>query len=208
VIPPILVRTVPEKTTTQVEQWWLRACQIHKNWATVTFRDPINPASFPRTSPHWRHCQSGAQLAGLVRLEAIWNHGGIYLDSDVEVFCSFDTLRDVPMFAAWEDEAVVPDAIFGAEPKHPAVDEMIDEALARLYSKSKDWRAGNGAWSTGPGVFTSILPGRSDVLLLPPQSFYAVHYTQKDQLDRPPGPYEFARHHWHASWLPNQGSGA
>jgi hypothetical protein len=112
------------------------------------------------------------------------------------------------MFAAWEDEAVVPDAIFGAEPKHPAVDEMIDEALARLYSKSKDWRAGNGAWSTGPGVFTSILPGRSDVLLLPPQSFYAVHYTQKDQLDRPPGPYEFARHHWHASWLPNQASGA
>lgn len=200
-IPRILHRTVPADTSDQVEEWWRHARDLHPDWQHRTWRDPLNASEFPLTAPAWNLCGTGAQFAGLIRLEAIWHHGGIYLDADVEMYRPLTSLLELPAFAAWEDAQTVPDAVFGAEPHHPAVGEMIDEALARLRSGSDDWRTGNGAWSTGPGVFTTLLPGRDDVLLLPPGAFYEIHYTAKSDLDRPAVPYEFARHHWHASWL-------
>ena len=201
-IPKILIRTVPEETSREIEKWWEHACFLHPGWHHITYRDPIDPHLFPITMAHWVRCKTGAQKAGLIRLEAVLNTGGVYIDSDVEVFKPFDPLLGSTMFAAWEDDGVVPDAIFGAEKYSLAVAKLLDEAIRRLYLKSTNWRTGNGAWSTGPGVFTEILPQRNDVLLLPPQAFYAVSYKERPLLGRKPAPYEFARHHWHASWLP------
>jgi len=162
----------------------------------VTFRDPIDPAGFPVTAPHWDRCRRGAQRAGLIRLEALYLLGGVYVDSDVEPYRPLDSLLGLPAFAAWEDAKVVPDAVLGAEPVHPAIGECLVKAIERIAQ---------GPWASGPGVTTEVLPGRADVLLLPPGSFYEVHYKQKDRLDQPPKPWEFARHHWHASWLPKGG---
>lgn len=202
-IPRRLVRTVPEVTDPQVEMWWAKACELHPDWEHVTYRDPIDPAGFPLTHHAWSRCTSGAQRAGLIRLEAIWHGGGVYIDSDVELYRPLEPLRGVHMFAGWEDPGVVPDAVFGAEPEHPAVGALIEEALRRLHSRSSDWRTGNGAWSTGPGAFTTLLPGRDDVLLLPPGSFYPYHYTEKHRAreDHAAIPWCFGAHHWAGSWL-------
>lgn len=204
-IPPRLIRTVPALTSLQVEMWWQQACDLHPNWQHVTYRDPLNPREFPWSSPHWESCQSGAQLAGLVRLEALWLHGGIYIDSDVELFRPLDVLRHVPCFAAFEDAKVVPDAVLGAHANHPAIGLCITTALSRLTSNSGDWRTGAGAWGTGPGVTTTVLPDRTDVLLLPPGSFYPYHYSEKEQRrhedHQTMQPWAFGAHHWQASWL-------
>jgi len=208
VIPYRLVRSVPAETSDEAEAFWRTACDMHPNWRHDTFRDPIDPAQFPLTSPHWARCSSGAQLAGLVRLEALWHDGGIWLDSDVEIFRPLDPLLHCSAFAAWEDENVAPDAVIGATPHHPALKECIDLALARLGSSSPDWRVGNGAWGTGPGVTTTVFPGRSDVLLLPPGSFYPVHYSAKTDADWATAgraPWTFGVHRWAASWLPREG---
>ena len=54
---------------------------------------------------------------------------------------------------------------------------------------------------------TEVLPGRPDVVVLPPEVFYPVHYTRRADLDgyaaqayRPP--WVLGMHRWHASWLP------
>lgn len=201
-IPARLIRTVPKAPNVEVEQFWNTARVLHPTWDLVTFRDPIDPVAFPITSPHWDRCTSGAQFAGLIRLEALHHLGGCYIDGDVELHQALDPLRTCSAFAAWEDERVVPDAVLGAEAGHPAIAACLDLALTRLYSESTDWHDGAGAWSTGPGVTTTILPGRTDVLLLPPQSFYPYPYTERHRRHEDHrAPFTFGAHHWAGSWL-------
>lgn len=195
-IPRILIRTVPEKTTDKVEDWWSRAVDLHQGWDCVTYRDPIDRSLFPLTADLWDQCPTGAQKAGLIRLEAVYNTGGIYIDSDVEPYRSFEPLRGLSAFAAWEDHRTVPDAVFGAEKGHPAIRECLDASVVML-------KLGRGPWETGPGVFTDVLPNRQDVTLFPPAAFYPVHYNNKrDSTDHSTIPYTYCRHWYHFSWNP------
>lgn len=135
-------------------------------------------------------------MAGLVRLEALLYDGGIYVDSDVECYRPFTPLLWSPAFAAWEDRRCVPDAVLGFPSHHRLLMPMLERAIAELP---------RGAWHSGPGVTTAMLPDQDDVLLLSPGAFYPYHYSVKlsarSQDHRSEQPWAFAAHHWHASWL-------
>lgn len=195
-IPRILHRTVPEQIDPLVEAWWERWGELHPDWDLRTYRDPIDASLFPVSSPLWERCQNGAQKAGLIRLEALATWGGVYVDSDVEPFRPLDSLLGVEAFAGWEDETTVPDAVLGARRDHPVFWEMLREACKLV-------KAGRDAWASGPGVTTRRLPGRHDVLLLPPGAFYPYSYLQKSQRElttAEANPWAFGVHHWHHSW--------
>lgn len=55
-----------------------------------------------------------AFAADYIRLYALYNYGGIYLDSDVEVLKSFDPLLDLPYFVGAENAGTIEAAIIGA----------------------------------------------------------------------------------------------
>lgn len=193
-IPRILHRTVPEITSDEVEGWWTLFQQLHPGWEFRTWREPLDPADWPLTGDLWDRCANGAQKAGLVRLEALVTHGGVYVDSDVEPVRSLEPLLQTPAFAGWEDETCVPDFLLGAEPNHPAFVLALEKARTVI-------QGGGDAWHSGPGVTTEILPGRADVLVLPPGAFAPFHYLQKNRLNDARPPYAFAVHHWQGSWL-------
>lgn len=58
-----------------------------------------------------------AFAADYIRFYALYYHGGIYLDSDVEVLRSFDELLDLPYFVGLEQSGTIEAAVMGAE-KH------------------------------------------------------------------------------------------
>lgn len=201
-IPKILHRVVPETTSANVERWWSEFSALHPEWDLRTHRDPLVPAEWPETSHVWPHVENGAQLADLVRLEALWRWGGIYVDSDVEPWRRLDALLPLGAFAAWEDERTIPNAVMGAVPGHPAIRECLDRALALIPGPT---------WPAGPGVTTAVLQNRPDVLVLPPGAFYPVHYRDPERVakmasatTRKQNPWAFGIHHYAGSWLPEK----
>lgn len=195
-IPRILHRTVPKVTTAEVEAWWDQFARLHPKWELRTYREPLDPDDWPLTGDLWGECQNGAQKAGLIRLEALVTHGGIYVDSDVEPFRSFEPLLDCDAFAGWEDETTIPDFVLGARPGHPAFRQALTRARGIIID-------GGGAHESGPAVTTAVLRNRPDVLLLPPGAFAPYHYLEKSQRKNATPetmPWAFCAHHWHHSW--------
>ena len=69
-----------------------------------------------------------AFLTDYLRLLIINEHGGLYFDTDVEVVRSFDNLLECGAFFGFETSQYANTGEgFGAEPGHPAVQQMLKE---------------------------------------------------------------------------------
>ncbi|MBJ2185238.1 hypothetical protein C5O25_07030 [Paramuribaculum intestinale] len=83
-----------------------------------------------------------AFAADYLRLYALYKYGGIYLDSDVQVYKSFDDLLDNEFFSGIEyfkptGYIAIEAAIMGAIPHHPFLKECL-ETYDRLQFKKTD----------------------------------------------------------------------
>lgn len=199
-IPKIIHRTVPQRRDRRVDGFWREFQRMYAGWDLRSWEEPLDPAAFPLTAPYWDRCQNGAQKAGLVRLELLYTHGGIYVDSDVQPLKPMTSLLGCQAFAGYEDETVVPDAVLGSVPGHPAF-LLLLESACQLVSQGAD------AWHSGPGNLTKTVVGRDDVVLLPPGAFYPYHYLERSRARenfKATAPWAFCVHHWHGSWLNDQ----
>ena len=87
-----------------------------------------------------------AYAADFVRLYAIYHEGGIYLDTDVVVYKSFNSLIDSSMFIGKENSVhfeggfsaqYLSSHCFGAEKKHPYIKDCLDYYQDRHFVTSK-----------------------------------------------------------------------
>lgn len=194
-IPRRLIRTVPADTTAEVERWWDSACAMHPDWEHVTLRDPVDRSKFPQTRHLWDSCESGAQLADLIRAEELFLRGGVYIDSDVEVYRSFEPLTGLRGFAGYDCVDYIPNAIMGFEAGHPAMRLVVAGAVTHHH---------DGTWRAGVGVTTEVFRGRDDMAIFPPGSFYPVFWRNARRTNfeqnRINNPWAYCTHHAHHSW--------
>lgn len=76
-----------------------------------------------------------AFAADYIRMYALYNYGGIYLDSDVEVLKSFDEFLDLPYFVGAENAGTIEAAIIGAEKGCDWIKACLDYYEGRLFIK-------------------------------------------------------------------------
>lgn len=74
-----------------------------------------------------------AFLSDYARLWILYNYGGIYLDSDIEVFKSFDELLNNHAFSGFESENAIAAWIFGSEKGNPIMKELLDYYDGRSF---------------------------------------------------------------------------
>lgn len=213
-IPRRFIRTVPAEVPEVCDEWWIRFGELHPGWERRTVADPIDPADWPLLGHLHRHATSGAQLAGMVRLEAVYRWGGWYVDMDVEPIRSFaplEALGDVVVIGT-EDGLHLTDAVFGAPPRHPAIRAVIDH-VAGLYDTALAQGAPlPGAQATGPLATTVVLGRRAlppaglgdpgDVVVLPVEAFYPYSYLERHRSGEDFTAVDgcHAVHHWHFTW--------
>lgn len=76
-----------------------------------------------------------AFAADYIRLYALYNYGGIYLDSDVMVYKSFDDLLKLPYFIGQDYTGAMEAAVIGSEKGMPWIAEILERYKGRSFIK-------------------------------------------------------------------------
>lgn len=78
-------------------------------------------------------------VADPIRIWALYNYGGIYLDTDVEVYKSFDDLLDNKFFIGFEQPHYFGNATIGAEKGNELLKEILDEYNKKKFVVKQNW---------------------------------------------------------------------
>lgn len=187
--------TVPKHMSSVQSEAIDRAKKLHPNWEIKIWQDPIKPAGF-LLERYWAKANSGAQFADLIRLDVLYRHGGVYVDSDLMLLKPLDELGDnFDFFIASEDGLAITNAIFGAQKSSPVIRALIDE----LINNEPDWSV-EPHTTTGPGLFSAHLKWRKDIAVLPRESFYPYNWNSTG--DKKIHRHSYGEHLWEVSWKP------
>ena len=146
-----------------------------------------------------------AFLSDFVRLVVVYEHGGIYFDTDVEVIRRPDHLLDCGAFYGFENDSHIATGLgFGAVSGHKSVLAMIRE-----YEKLKADKAGNYPLVTCPALNTKALEAFGLQLNGKEQRLDDIRILPADYLnpyDDPTGRMRKTHHtisiHWYGkSWM-------
>lgn len=102
---------------------WKKALPEYKfiEWNEDNF--DINYNKFTRQS---YDAKKYAFTSDVIRLWALYNYGGIYVDTDVMIYKSLDEFLNEPAFTGFESIGYPVTATMGAEKGNPLIKELLD----------------------------------------------------------------------------------
>ncbi len=155
-----------------------------------------------------------AFAADYTRMYALYEYGGVYLDTDMEIIKSLEPLLEKDGFLAYEDTKKdgsgknINAAIVGITPKHPLIKKMLDIFDDRMKN--------NENFRPIPGLVVQAVKSLSEeelkgVAIYMPEYFYPYNPYDKQQerkqlmfADITENTY--AIHHWEATWFKKEPS--
>lgn len=148
-----------------------------------------------------------AFVSDYVRVYALYHFGGIYLDTDVEVFKPFDDLLYHDSFWGFEQENYIATSTIGAAPHNKLIQVFLDSYTNKNFIRS------DGTYDslTNVALITNIL---SDWGVKPNGEFQELEGIATFYPQAYFSPYDYincrtlttgdtyAMHHFYKSWLP------
>ena len=147
-----------------------------------------------------------AFVSDYVRLYALYNYGGIYLDTDVEVFKRFDDLLDNDSIWGFEQENYIATSTIGAAKGNKIIGEFLSLYKDRQFTKE------DGSYDdlTNVAIVTKMLEEKGlkmngkyqkiDGATFYPQTYFSPYdyiNCRKFITDD-----TYCMHHFYKSWLP------
>ena len=102
---------------------WKKHLPDYEIWLWDTKRFDIDSTRWTRQA---FDAKKYAFAADYIRLYALYNYGGIYLDSDVLVYKSFDPLLSLPYFVGHDQAGCFEAAVIGCEPGCQWIKDILD----------------------------------------------------------------------------------
>lgn len=148
-----------------------------------------------------------AFVSDYVRLFALYLHGGIYMDTDVEVIKPLDRFLHHDAFSGFEDEVYLQSGTMGAVKGHPWMKELMDHYHSRSFLLSD----GTLDTTTNTSMMTKqcsaqglVLNGQYQVLNNGVTFYPRTYFSPYDYING--GNYitdeSYTIHHFAKSWLP------
>lgn len=150
-----------------------------------------------------------AYVVDAARLDVIYNYGGFYFDTDVEIVKNLDPLLGLDAFGGFESEQYVnPGCGFGATPKNKIIGEFLDKYNSISFNKYKN----DLAKISIPVLVTEILEKKGLVRngsrqVIDGMTLFPVEYfAPKDLFSRIINLTDntYSIHHYDASWVDNK----
>ena len=111
---------------------WKEHLGDYEVWLWDTQRFDVNSTTWTRQAFEIRKY---AFAADYIRLYALYNYGGIYLDSDVLVYKSFDDLLHLPYFIGQDQIKAFEAAVIGAEKGCKWIKDVLDTYEDKSFIK-------------------------------------------------------------------------
>ena len=136
---------------------WKKYCPDYelKLWNEETF--DIN------SNPYVKEAYENKKFAFVtdyVRLFALYNYGGVYMDTDVEVLKSIDEFLENAAFTGFESSNYVPTGIMASEKKLPIIKSLLDYYTDRHFVNTD----GSFDITTNTKTITKILSDKGLIL--------------------------------------------
>ena len=148
--------------------------------------------------------KSWAFVSDYARLDVIYKHGGIYLDTDVELLKSLDGVRENGCyFGLQQSPLVVATGLgFGGEAGHPALKKMLEEYDEAEFSPERKEALACPILNTRALEKLGYVPSRqvvtvADVRVYPPQFFDPLAPGDTEDLTCED---TVSVHHYSATW--------
>lgn len=160
--------------------------------------------------PYWEQALDARHWAGasdVARLALLWHHGGIYLDTDVEVLRK-EKLLGLQWIAFTHGSCYVGEeteggdicgAVIIAPPQHPMIARML-----HVYAGTNFKDTFNGLVNGTTLLTREIRTWGAATRVLPPHVFYPWHHQDQPipttLLETPEYHTTIAAHHWAGQW--------
>lgn len=137
-------------------------------------------------------CKKYAFVSDVARLSVIYEHGGVYLDTDVELIAGIDRFLDDECFLFFQNVVQIATGLgFGATKHHPIIGKMLEDYEGRHF------RIDEMATVTCPKLNTSVLKQEIPTLSInnTTQHVGGIHCYSSQDYDA------YAIHHDQFSWM-------
>lgn len=169
---------------------WKKTCPDFeiKEWNELNF--PVE--KYPFASKMYNE-KKWAFVSDYARLQILYDHGGIYLDTDMLLVQSLEPLTTSDCALGEEAVGTISAGMIGADKHHPYIAEC-----KKFYDENPN------ELITIPRVLTSIYnkyPHKETLTVYPPKTFYPFDSNHiKEYKGQALGPDVIGIHLWHYSW--------
>ncbi len=148
-----------------------------------------------------------AFVSDYVRVYALYNYGGIYLDTDVEVFKNFDDLLDNDSFWGYEQENYIATSTIGSKKGNKLIKDFLESYKDKTFIKAD----GTFDELTNVAIITKILEDYGlnrngqyqridEIATFYPQTYFSPYDYINCRKFITENTY--CMHHFYKSWLP------
>lgn len=149
-----------------------------------------------------------AFVTDYVRLFVLYNYGGIYMDTDVEVLKPLDSFLNQKGFSGFERKEAVPTGIMASEANHPFIKQLLDLYINKHFidSDGKQDLTTNVELITNISLKLGLIPNNQLQIIedfaFYPTSFFCPKNSRTFELLITPETYTI--HHFDGSWNPKR----
>ncbi len=187
-------RELPEKHRDWIESWEFH----HPEWNIRIWGNDDVPRL--RNQEQFDRARSWAGKADILRVEIVFEHGGVFLDTDFECLRPIDGLiANCDGFLARSHPSCrIANGVFGATPGHEFLNKVIRDIPKYFRPDEPDW--------TGPTLFTRLGRSFPDIRIFEQKVFFPINADEKLALHAlPEWPGSYGLHWFEASWIEEGG---